>query len=76
MQKLCKTPGFGRIDKGWLKDLNKESFDDIVNQIKETAPLITNMMLSLRFISNIYLTSHLVSMKLLAVLIIMYRSAH
>lgn len=34
------------------------------------------MMLSLRFNSNIYLTSYLVSIKLLAAFIIMCKSAH
>ena len=76
VQKLCKTFGFGRVDKSWLKDLNQEPLEDIVNQAKKTAPLIINMMLSLRSNSDTCLTSYFSSMKLLAVFVIMCGSAH
>ena len=76
VQKLCKSSRFGQVDKSLPGDLNQEPLESIVNWDKETAPLITSMMLSLRFNSNTRLTSHLASMKLLAVLVIMCRSAH
>lgn len=76
VQKLCKSSGFGQVDKGRRRDLDQEPLKSIVNQTKETAPLITSIMLSLRSNSNTCLTSHLASMKLLAVLVIMWRSTH
>ena len=76
VQKLCKSSGFGQVDKSQPRDLDREPFESIVNQAKETAPLITSMMLSLRFNSDTCLTSYLALMKLLAVLVIMCRSAH
>ena len=76
VQKLCKSSGFGQVDKSQPGDLDREPLESIVDQAKETAPLITSMMFSLRSNSNTCLTSHLASMKLLAVLIIMCRSAH
>lgn len=76
VQKLCKSSGFGQVDKSRPGDLDREPLENIVNQAKETVPLIISMMLSLRSNSDTRLTSHLASMKLLAVLVIMCRSAH
>lgn len=76
VQKLCKTPRFGRVNKSWLGNLNRELLEDIVNQAKKTSLLIINMMLSLKSHSDTYLTSHLLSIKLLAFVIIMCKSAH
>lgn len=76
MQKLCKTPKFGRVDKNWFENLNQELLEDIVNQVKEIALLITNIILSLRSNSDTCLISYLISIKLLIVLVIMCKSAH
>ena len=76
VQKLCKSFGFGQVDKGQPGDLDRDLLESIINQTKKTAPLITSMILSLRFNSDTRLTSHLVSMKLLAVLVIMCKSAY
>lgn len=73
VQKLCKS---SEVDKSRPGNLNQEPFKSIINQAKEIAPLITSIILSLRSNSNICLTSHLASIKLLAVLIFMCRSAH
>lgn len=76
VQKLCKSSRFGQVDKSRPGNLDQEPLQSIVNQAKETAPLIISIMLSLRSNSNTYLTSHLASIKLLAVFIIICRSAH
>lgn len=76
VQKLCRSSGFGRVDKRRSGDLDREPFEDIVNQAKETAPLRTSMVLGVRPSSDTRLTSHLASMKLIAILVIMCRSAH
>lgn len=59
MQKPCKSSKFGQVNKNRLKDLDQKSFKNIVNQAKKTAPLITNMMFSLKSNFNIYLTFYL-----------------
>lgn len=76
MQKLCKNSGFGQVDKRRPVNLDSELFENIVNQVKEIVLLIISIILSLRSNSNIYLTIHLISMKLLAILRIIYRSAY
>lgn len=76
MQKLYKTLRFSTINKNRSEDLNEEPFEDIVNQVKKIAPLITKIMLSLRSNFNICLTSYLTLMKRLAVFVIMCRLAH
>ena len=80
VQKLCKSSGFGQADKDWPRDLNREPLEDIVNQAKKTAPLITSMVLgvSSNFDAHLisYLAFHQASMKLLTILVVMYRSAH
>lgn len=76
VQKLCKSSGFGQVDKDRPGNLDREPLESIVNQAKKTASLITSMILSLRSNSNTRLPSHLALMKLLAVLVIMCKSAH
>lgn len=80
VQKLCKSSGFGRADKDRLRDLNREPLEDIVNKAKETAPLLTSMVLGVSSNSDVHLTSHLAShqasMKLLTILVVMCRSAY
>ena len=80
VQKLCKSSGFGQADKDWPGDLNQKPLENIVNQAKKTAPLITSMMLGVSFNSDAYLTSHLVfhqaSMKLFTILVVMCKLAY
>ena len=78
VQKLCKSSGFGLIknreDSG---DLDREPLEKIVSQAKETAPLLTSLVLSIGPTTSLTsVTTHLASMKLVAILVILCRSAH
>lgn len=75
VQKLCQTSSFGMayISKG---DIDWEPLEIIVTIAKEKAPLLTSLMQSIGLLSKSAMTSHLVLMKLLAILVILCRSAH
>ena len=75
VQKLCQTSGFGLAcsNKG---DVDRGPLEMMVTSAKETAPLLTSLMLSVGPLSKSAVTSHLTSMKLLAILVILCRSAH
>ena len=76
VQKLCRTPSFVLARNNRPGDVDREPLETIVANIKETAPLLTSLMLSVGPTSRSAMTSHLVSMKLLAILVILCRSAH
>lgn len=77
IQQLCKTPCFGAADKKTPGVVNKSPFDDIVEVATEKAPLITSMVVSVGPRSAQYSTNtHLISMKLIAILVIFCQSAH
>lgn len=79
VQKLYRSFGFGQTDKNWLGNLNQEPLEDILNQAKKTAPLLTNMVLGLNSNFDAYLSSYLAfhqgSMKLLSILLVMCKLA-
>lgn len=76
VQKLCKTPGFGLMKSNQPRDLDQESLENVVFEVKDIALMINSLMLSIGPISRSPLTSHLASMKLLAMFINICRSAH
>lgn len=80
VQKLYRSSGFGRADKDWSRDLNREPLEAIVSKTKEIASLITSMVLGMSSNSNAYLTSHLASyqalMKLLTIFVVICKLAH
>lgn len=76
IQSLCKTPCFGPV-KTELGVIDKHLLDDIIQVSVEKAPLISSLVLSVGPTSFLCLPdSHLVSMKIVAVLVILCRSAH
>ncbi len=79
VQTLCKNSGFRSIKCNQPGDLDRALLESIVNQVKETVPLMTSLVFSVGLItttSSTHLTSHLASMKLIAILVIICRSAH
>lgn len=59
-----------------LGDLDQVSLEYIVSKAKKLASIITSLVLGTGLILKSSLTSHLVSMKLLAIFVIIYRSAY
>ena len=76
VEKLCKSSGFGLANRNRPGDLDREPLKQIVTQAKKTAPLMTSLVLGMRPTANTRLTSHLASMKLVAILVIICKSAH
>lgn len=76
VQKLCKTLGFSLIKTCQPGDLDQKPLDIIVDQAKETASLLTSLVLGIGPTSRSPLTFYLVSMKFVAILVILCRSAH
>lgn len=78
VQTLCKRSGFGSIKTNQPGDLDRAPLETIVSQAKEKALLITSFVLSVgpTTTSSTPLTFHLASMKFVAILVIMCRSAH
>lgn len=59
-----------------LGDLDQASLEYIVSKAKKLASIITSLILGTGLTLKSPLTSHLVSMKLLAIFVIIYRSTH
>ena len=77
VQALYKTSGFGSIKCNHPGDLDRAPLESIVSQAKETAPLMMSLVSSVGLATTTSsTTSHLASMKLVAILVIMCRSAH
>lgn len=77
IQILCKTPCFGAVDSE-PGIINKHPLEGIVEIATEKAPLISSMVFGVGPTSLLQYPSklHLISMKLVAVLVILCRSAH
>ncbi len=76
VQKLYKTPGFGLIKSNQPGNLDREPLENVVLEAKDIAPMMNSLVLGVGPTSRSSLTSHLASMKLLAILVIICRSAH
>ena len=76
VQKPCRTPGFALARNNRPGNVDRKPLETIVANAKETSPLLTSLVLSVGPTSRSTTTSHLVSMKLLAILVILCRSAH
>lgn len=59
-----------------LRDLDQASLNYIVSKAKKLASIITSLVFGTGLTLKSPLTSHLVSMKLLAIFVIIYRSAY
>lgn len=76
IQSLCKTPSFGIVTPGLrLGEINKKPLIGIVDLARKKAPRLTSMILSIGP-SRRSSDSHVVSMKLVTILVILCRSAH
>ena len=75
VQKLCQISNFGMAhnSKG---NVDWEPLKIIVIIAKERTLLLTSLVQSVGFLSKSVMTSHFALMKLLAILVILYRSAH
>ena len=77
MQALYKILGFGSIRCNQPGDLDWVFLESIISQAKETALLITSLVLNIGLtISTTPLISHLISMKLVAIFVIICRSTY
>lgn len=76
VQQLCRTPGFGLMAKvgqpGWV---DREPLEKITTTAKENAPMLSKMITSIGPSRNSQST-HLMAMKIVAVLVILCRTAH
>lgn len=77
IQQLCKTTGFGTVDKGSPGVVDKSPLDNIIEIATEKAPLISSMVSSVGPESYQYsINAQIVSMKLIAILVILCQTAH
>ena len=77
VQQLCKTACFGTVDEQTPGVVDKSPLDDIIETATEKAPLISSMVSSVGSGSSRYSTNaQIVSMKLIAILVILCRTAH
>lgn len=76
VQKLYRTSGFGLVKSNQPGDLDQAPLENVVSEAKELAPMMTSLVLGVGPTSKSPLSSHLSSMKLLAILVIICRSAH
>lgn len=76
VQKLYKTPWFELIKNNQLRDLDWATLDNIISELKKLILIIASFILSASPILKILLTSHLASIKLLAIFVIIYKSAN
>ena len=76
VQRLCKTSGFAMLQTGQPGDVDRGPLEEIVDQAENTAPMLSSLVRSVGPTSRSAMTSQLVSMKLVAILIILCRSAH
>lgn len=76
VQRLCRTPGFGLIKNNQPEDLDQAHLENVVSEAKKLAPMMTRLRLGVGPTSRSPLTSHLISIKLLVILVIICKSAH
>ena len=78
VQNLCRIAGFGMMNET-PGDIDRAPLETIVVQAKDQAPLLTDIILAVGPACNRTLSSsssHLVNMKLVAVFVILCRTAH
>lgn len=77
IQNLYISSGFGLIKSKESSVLDREPLETIVSKAKETAPLLISLILSVEpTTSSASITTHLAFMKLIAILVILYKLAH
>lgn len=76
IQSFYKTFGFAMLQIGQPGDVDWGSLKEIVNQAENTVPILSSLVKNIGSILRLAMTSHLVFMKFVAILIILYRSAH
>lgn len=77
IQQLCKTAGFGTINKELTGVIDKSPLDDIIEITTKKAPPISSMVSSVGPRSYQYsINAQIMSMKLIDILVILCRTAH
>lgn len=81
IQALCRTPCFGTAETNEMPQgsVDKSLLDDIANTAIQKAPFVSSMVFSVgpTVTNSLYTTpNHAVTMKLIAILVILCRSAH
>lgn len=71
VQKLCRILGFGLIRNSQPEEIDHEPLGVIVVDAEKTAPLLISLVQSVGPTSRTGITFHLISMKLLAILVIL-----
>lgn len=76
IQTLCKTSAFGMITNSCPGEINHRPLESIVNDARTKAPLLSSLVIGVGPSSSSSTYSHLVSMKIVAILVILCHSAH
>ncbi len=76
VQKLCKTSGFGLIKSNQLGNLDQKLLENVILEAKDIASIMNSLVLGVDPTLRSFLISHLASMKLLTILVIICRSAY
>ena len=76
VKRLCKTSGFAMLQTGQPGDIDRDPLEEIVDQVENTALMLSSLVRSVGPTSRSTMTSQLVSIKLVAILIILCRLAH
>lgn len=64
------------LQKSQPRDIDQSLIKEIVDQVENIVLILSDFVRSIRLISRSIMTSQLVFMKLVAILVILYRSAH
>lgn len=76
VQKCYRTPRFGLIKINQLGDLDSVPLENIISEAKKLTSIMTSLIFGVGSTLKSPLTSYLASMKLLAILVIICRSAY
>lgn len=76
VQQLCKTKRFGFVDKNNFGDFDWALLEGLVNIAKTTVPMLTSLVNSIGLLIISSNSAHLVSIKLMVILVVLCRSAH
>lgn len=76
VQQFCKTKGFEFVDKSSFGDVDQAPLEGLVDIAKTTAPMLTSLVNSIGPLTTSLNSAYLVSIKLIAILVVLCRSAH
>ena len=76
VQTLCKTSAFGIVTNSCPGEIDWRPLENIINDARTKAPLLSSLVVSVGPSSSSSTHSHLISMKIVAILVILCRSTH